>query len=205
MVWTLTEFFAGLRFETYYWKDDYAFCLNIATFTNPIKMTITSSTKVEQCSMIIVSSYDNWDRWFKNDSKLVDVDNNCGLSSNSDITVWKYDFEPAATERYWFGAGQSDGFLYNYCFPGPTPFYSFFNKYPNNFVYAWKKTIDAFRYLYRAGTRDNEDINEIIRSSEKPTVQRSMGDLERLSRMVTTRDLATLGKPVAQQDEVKLL
>ena len=200
LVWTLASFFYGLRFETYYWKEDYAFCLNIATFANPIKMTITSSTKVEQCSMVLVTSYDNWDRWYLNTSKLIDVDNNCGLSSNSDITVWSYDFEPKAIERYWFGASQADGFLYNYCFPGPTPFYSYFNKYPNNIVYAWKKTIDALMYLYRSGRReDNQQITSEAKNAH------SMEDLAKYSRMLTTRDLGTLGKRVAQQDEVKLL
>jgi hypothetical protein len=43
----MAEFAYGLRYDIYYWKEDYAFCLNIATFNTPIKLTITSSTKVE--------------------------------------------------------------------------------------------------------------------------------------------------------------
>ena len=63
LVWTLTEFIYGLRLEIYYWKEDYAFCFNVASFTDPIKMTITSATKVEQCSMDVISGFDNWDKW----------------------------------------------------------------------------------------------------------------------------------------------
>lgn len=156
--------------------------------------------------MVLVTSLDNWDRWTKEDQKLIDVDNNCGLSSNSDITVWSYDFEPIALQRYWFGNKKETGFLYNYCFPGPTPFYSYLNKYPNNFVYAIKKSIDAFMYLYRAG-RQVESEN--TQQQEEPKVNqfkpRSIEELTELSRIVSTKDSHSFGKTIRNEHEVKLL
>ena len=137
--------------ELYYWKEDFAFCFNLAHFVDPIKMTITSSTKIEQCSMDVITSMDNWDRWFKEDQKLIDVSNKCALSPNSDITVWKYDFVPTRIDKYWLG---TNTFLYNYCFPGPTPLYSFFERYPDNLLYAIKKSFDAVYYLYKTGRAD---------------------------------------------------
>lgn len=101
--------------------------------------------------MDVITSMDNWDRWFKEDQKLIDVSNKCALSANSDITVWKYDFVPTRIDKYWLGANT---FLYNYCFPGPTPLYSFFERYPDNLLYAIKKSIDAVYYLYKTGRAD---------------------------------------------------
>jgi len=38
----LEEFALGLRFELYYWMEDYAFCLNLAHFIEPVTITLTT-------------------------------------------------------------------------------------------------------------------------------------------------------------------
>ena len=45
----LEEFALGLRFELYYWIEDFAFCLNLAHFIEPVPMTLTTEQSVVQC------------------------------------------------------------------------------------------------------------------------------------------------------------
>jgi hypothetical protein len=60
---SMGEFAFGLNFELYYWIDDYAFCLNVAHFIEPVTITYTTEQSVVQCSKTLISCYDDWSIW----------------------------------------------------------------------------------------------------------------------------------------------
>jgi hypothetical protein len=42
----MDEFASGLRFELYYWIDDYAFCLNLAHYIEAVTLSLTTEQSV---------------------------------------------------------------------------------------------------------------------------------------------------------------
>jgi hypothetical protein len=130
LTYTLSSFIAGLRFEMYYWYLDQAFCFNLASYINPVSFTVTSATKLEQCSKTIVKCLDNWDQLTNVDELLI---GECVLSSSEDVAIYDYKAVENLYTKYWLGA---DAYYANYCWPGPSPFYSKFEEFPDNPFWA---------------------------------------------------------------------
>ena len=139
----MKEFRVGLKFDFYYWYADYAVCLDFAMYIDPVDYNLMSATKLEQCSRVLIKCMDDWSQWTSEDELLLGT---CTLSSSEDITVYQYKpFETLYTD-YLIGNNTN---MVNYCWPGPSPFYSPFDKYPNNFMYAnfmsWLDLNNAFK------------------------------------------------------------
>ena len=182
----MTEFTMGMKFQFYYWRDSYAVCLNTAFFITPTDYNVVSATKLEKCDKVLVKCLDNWDTWTDTDELLIGT---CTLSSSEDITVYQYKpFENEYT-RYLVG---NDTYLENYCWPGPTPLYSWFLKYPNNPLYSllwsWLDLNMSFKTAYEGLPSNN-------RAFEAPTGQK--GFLGVFGEMVDTwkRDLVNYATP----------
>ena len=126
----MKEFTQGLDFQLYYWYDEYAVCLNVAWFTTTTEFNIITAVKLETCSRTIVKCLDNWDNWTDEEELLL---GECTQSSSEDITVYQFKPWEADDKYYLFG---NDTYNENYCWPGKTPFYSPFMKYPNNPLWA---------------------------------------------------------------------
>lgn len=65
----MTEFKYGLRFEMYYWISEYAFCLNVAHFIEPVTMTFTTESSAVQCKKSVIDCIDDWSIWTDPDAK----------------------------------------------------------------------------------------------------------------------------------------
>lgn len=126
----MKEFTYGLKFQFYYWYEDQAVCLNFAGFTKPTDFNLIMASKLEQCSRVLIKCFDSWDDWKSVDKKILGT---CTLSSSEDVTM--YQFKPFENEltHFWLG---NDTYMENFCWPGPTPIYSNFMKYPDNFMWA---------------------------------------------------------------------
>ena len=75
----MDEFALGLRFELYYWIEDYAFCLNLAHFIEPVTFGFTTDQSVVQCEKTLISCFDDWSMWLDEEAKFMD----CSQSSSS--------------------------------------------------------------------------------------------------------------------------
>lgn len=126
----MKEYTVGLKFEVYYWYKDAAMCINMAMFITPTEFDLISASQLEKCTRVIVKCLDDWSSWTDENELLFGT---CTLSDKQDFSIYKYN--PIETEftHYFIG---NDKYQENYCFPGPTPFYSPFDKYPNNWFYA---------------------------------------------------------------------
>lgn len=144
MTYDLASFIFGLRFEIYYWYLDQAFCFNFATYQNPVTFTVKSATKLEQCSKTLIKCVDNWSQWTNKDELLI---GDCTLSSSEDVKVWEWKPIETLYEKYWLGANQ---YLGNYCWPGPSPFYSPFDKYPDNPFWAIVQMYSSLTTAFKA-------------------------------------------------------
>jgi hypothetical protein len=83
----LDEFAFGLRFELYYWLEDYAFCLNLAHFIEPVALTFTTEQSVVECSKTLIKCFDDWADWVAEDAQYIE----CSQSSSSVVTLYKYE------------------------------------------------------------------------------------------------------------------
>lgn len=122
--------------------------MNFATYSQPITVKITATNKFEQCAKVLVKCFDNWDKWTDKDEKTF---GDCTQSSGSGLDIWTWKtFEVATGEtqwdHYWLGRKT---YVKNFCFPGPTPLYSPFDKYPSNplhaFILMWEELDIAFK------------------------------------------------------------
>lgn len=130
LTYTMSEFTVGAKFSFYYWINEYAVCLNMALFITPTNFNLISATKLEKCEKTLIKSLDDWNAWTDKEELLIGT---CSLSSSEDITVYQYKAFESEYTRYYIG---NDTYMNNYCFPGHTPLYSWFLKYPNNPFYA---------------------------------------------------------------------
>jgi len=77
----------------------------------------------------------------------------CQLSSSSPFTVYTKTFYDSGTSgasvgtHYYFG---SDEYIANYCWPGFSPWYSYFDKYNNDIIHAWYVSINDMIGLFTA-------------------------------------------------------
>ena len=84
---TLTEFTTALRFEVFYWIENYAFCLNLLYYIEPINIKIITNNAVAQCSTTLIDQIHEWTIWEDIDATLID---DCSLSSGTDVTMYEY-------------------------------------------------------------------------------------------------------------------
>lgn len=113
----LTEFTSGYRLETVKWLDSYATCLNFIEFSTPISMSLTVNNKFEECYKVLITSFDDYTTWQKNDTALWDW-NTCKLSTGADWTMYKYEPLKVMSDNYYFGDAAYSRQL---CWPGFTP------------------------------------------------------------------------------------
>lgn len=71
----------------------------------------------------------------------------CDQSSSSVVTLYKY--APIFEDETTYLLGNST-YLENYCWPGFSPFYSYFYQYPTNFQYSLVKVFTALKNLLNA-------------------------------------------------------
>jgi len=150
----MNEFKYGFRFEMYYWITEYAFCLNMAHFIEPITMTFTTESSVVQCKKQLIDCFEDWSIWTDEDAKYFE----CSQSSSSAVTIYNYQPVTSKQENYLLGY---DKYIENFCWPGYSPFYSYFYRYPDNLQYAFTELIeslDLFRYDFfsAAGFKKND-------------------------------------------------
>lgn len=86
---------------------------------------------------MLIKCFDNWDDWKSIDQRLL---GNCLLSSDETVTMYKYAPIENELTHYWMG---NDTYMENYCWPGPTPLYSNWMKFPDNPIWAFINTIKA--------------------------------------------------------------
>ena len=98
---SLREFIFSSRLEIFYWVNNQAFCLNYLTFTKPIAFKLSTNTKLEKCSKIVIDSLDNFNYTLGANSKWLDT---CSLSSGTEVTIWEYKPVSIDEERYFLGA-----------------------------------------------------------------------------------------------------
>jgi hypothetical protein len=93
---------------------------------------------------------DDWDLFLSDEEKFTGV---CQLSSSSPFTVYTKTFYDSGTSgasvgtHYYFGAGE---YIANYCWPGFSPWYSYFDKYKNELVHGWYVSINDMLGLFTA-------------------------------------------------------
>ena len=143
MQYIMAEYTIGLKFEIYYWYADQALCVSSGLFITPADFTLVSTSKLEQCSRVVIKCIDSWSSWTDENELLFGT---CSLSSSEDFTI--YQFKPIETEFTHYIIG-SEKYQANYCFPGPTPMYSPFDTYPNNFLYADWLSQNEIAYAFR--------------------------------------------------------
>ena len=134
---SLKEFTTGCRFEAYNWLDDYAWCLNVVAYIKPVTVDLIAKTQLEDCSKVLINTIDDFSNWENLDALILET---CGLSSASDVTVWTY--SPILVDYEYYILGKSE-YQMRFCWPGKSPFYSFFDQYPSNPVWAIYKMIFA--------------------------------------------------------------
>jgi hypothetical protein len=114
----MDEYKMGLRLEMYYWYKEGALCFAMAPWISASRFAILSAIKFEQCSRVVIKCLDNWDSW-KDPNEL--LFGTCTLSSSEEVAVWEFKPIEAEYRKYLIG---DKTYVANYCFPGPTPFYS---------------------------------------------------------------------------------
>jgi len=150
-------------------------------FINPVTYDIKSATKLEQCSKTIVNCLDNWSQWNDTDELLIGT---CTLSSSEDVTV--YEFKPVETTAVTYYFLGSESYIANFCWPGPTPLYSPFEKYPDNPLYA---IVTAYSELTTAFTAAWLGLNYNAKAMEGPVERSSWDDLYKHMSNSISRDL----------------
>ena len=125
----MAEFATGIKFELYYWMESYAFCLNLVHFIEPVSVALTTEQSVVKCKKTLISCFDDWSAYTDEEAKFME----CEQSSSSAVTLYSY--KPIEEEINTYLLGE-ETFIQNYCWPGFSPFYSYFYQYPTNFYYA---------------------------------------------------------------------
>lgn len=150
IVYSIDSFKMGVKFELFNWYEEQAYCLNVATYAEPQTVKVTATNKFEQCAKVLVKCLDDWSLWTDRDEKLL---GDCSQSSSSGLEVWTWKtFELVPTtsqwEHYWLGSATYEK---NYCFPGPTPLYSPYDKYPSNWMHAFVLMVEDLTTAFKAG------------------------------------------------------
>jgi len=150
-------------------------------FIEPVDFNIMSATKLEQCSRVIIKCLDNWDNWSNPDELLLGT---CTLSSSEDVTVYQFKPVEVTYNKYLLG---TNTYVENFCWPGPTPLYSPWDKYPNNFMYAnfmaYEDLYTAFKAAYIGLPSNNAAFDGPIQRDSWTNIYKNMSDL-------ITRDLS---------------
>lgn len=126
----MNEFKTGIRFELYYWITEYAFCVNLAHFLEPVTMTFTTESSVVQCKKKIIDCFDDWTAWTDKDAVYFE----CSQSTSAAVTLYNYQPILKKHDNYLLGYNK---YIENFCWPGYSPFYSYFYKYEDNLQYAF--------------------------------------------------------------------
>jgi hypothetical protein len=85
-IMTLSEFALGIRFEIYYWLEDYAFCFNLAHLIEPVSLKFTTEQSVVQCKKTLISCFDDWSIWLDEEATWFD----CEQSPSTMVTLYNY-------------------------------------------------------------------------------------------------------------------
>lgn len=136
---SISEFSTALRFEVFYWIDNFAFCLNLMYYIESFTVSLVTNNQVVECSSVLIDQLNEFTIYTDIDAKFIDT---CSLSSGTDVTV--YSLTPYEVierfDQYLLG---KDSYEANFCWPGPSPFNEPFEQYPDNFFYAiWKMLKD---------------------------------------------------------------
>lgn len=70
---SMEEFSAGFRFETFYWINSYAFCLNFVQFATPLTIKLYIDNRLEQCSKTLINCFDDWSTWTSATSDMLET------------------------------------------------------------------------------------------------------------------------------------
>lgn len=139
---TMPEFFITFTYEVIYWVDQDAWCMNFLTKLAPVSFKLSTNNKLGQCSKMLIQCLDDWKLWSNIDAKWLET---CRLGSGTEFKLWEY--QPLAAspseDTYYLG---NKNYVPQYCWPGPSPFYSPIDKYPDNPVLGF---IDAYNEVYR--------------------------------------------------------
>lgn len=180
VTYTMNEFTTGFKFQFYYWKQDYAVCLNFLFFITPTDYSIVSANKLTKCDKVLIKCLDDWDNWSNKDEMLIGT---CTLSSSEDITLYQYKPFENEYRKYFVG---NDTFMENYCWPGHTPFYSQLMKYPNNpyfaLLWSWLDLDMSFKSAFNKLPSNNKAF-------EGPTGNKSWSDILNDMVSVLTNDM----------------
>jgi len=87
MVYSVDKFKMGFKYELYNWRFYDAYCLNFATYVEPITVKLTATNKFEQCAKVLVKCFDDWSKWTDKSEKLF---GDCTQSSGSGLEVWTW-------------------------------------------------------------------------------------------------------------------
>lgn len=70
MVYSIDSFKMGFKYELYNWPYYQAYCLNFVTYVQPITVKITATSKLEQCTKVLVKCFDDWNEWTDKTEKV---------------------------------------------------------------------------------------------------------------------------------------
>ena len=61
MDYTIDSFKMGFKYEIYNWPFHQAWCMNFATYAQPITVKITAKNLFTKCAKTLVNCFDDWD------------------------------------------------------------------------------------------------------------------------------------------------
>ena len=113
----IERFDVGARLEAVWWLEMQAVCLNVVQTYTPIRVTITTNNKLEECDKQLITVINDQSLWTDGDAAWLDW-SKCDLASGSDWNMYEFAIE-ATTDLYILG---SEAYDKDICFPGNTPF-----------------------------------------------------------------------------------
>ena len=122
-------------------------------------MTFTTESSVVQCKKKIIDCFDDWTVWTDKDAVYFE----CSQSTSAPVTLYNYQPILKKHDNYLLGYNK---YIQNFCWPGLSPFYSYFYQYEDNLQYAFIKlynALDDFWYDFygsTAGYKSNEKDQE---------------------------------------------
>ena len=90
----------------------------------------------------MIDCIDDWTIWTDEEAKYFE----CSQSSTAAVTIYNYQPILSQQDNYLLGYNK---YIENFCWPGYSPFYSYFYKYPNNLQYAFIQMVNAFDVFYK--------------------------------------------------------
>lgn len=67
----MDRFYTALRFEVFYWTDDFALCFNLAHAIDAVTISLVTEVKIEECYKTLIDEFDDWSIWTDEDASWV--------------------------------------------------------------------------------------------------------------------------------------